>query len=191
MRKETYPRLLTITSLVLLIVVSRFIPHPPNFAPVMSMALFGGAAFADKRLAFLIPLVAMFVSDIFLGFYALLPVVYLCYVVVVFLGFSMRNKITIGKIVSNSIMSSLLFFFVTNFAYWLFSGAYPMNLNGLTMCFTAAIAFYKYPALGIETSFLLNTLFGTLLYSGALFGGLHIAEKFIPQVKLSPIEVTK
>lgn len=191
MTKDSNYRLLTIFGLILMVVVSRFIPHPPNFAPVMAMALFGGAVFSDRRLAFIIPFAALLISDIFLGFYSFLPAVYLCYVIVVFIGFSMRNRVTIGKIVLNSFISSIIFFIVTNLAYWLFSGLYTMNLQGLLACYTAAIAFYKYPAFGIETSFLLNSIISTMIYSGVLFGSLSLAERFLPQTRLSPISLSE
>ncbi len=186
MNNDSNLKLIAITGLIIFAAVSRFIPHPPNFAPVMAMALFGGAVFADKKFAFFIPLAAMMLSDLFLGLYPYLPFVYLSYIVVVFLGFTMRNKITAGKVVLNSIAASIIFFVLTNLGFWLFGGMYPLTFEGLSACFTAAIAFYRYPALGIETSFFLNTILGTLIYSGVLFGSLALAEKYVPQLKLSP-----
>ena len=40
----------------------RLIPHPPNFSPVTAIALFGGLNFNDKRVAFSIPLLILFLS---------------------------------------------------------------------------------------------------------------------------------
>ena len=53
----------------------RLLPHPPNFSPIAALALFGGAQFADRRAAFLVPLTAMFLGDLMLGLHALLPVI--------------------------------------------------------------------------------------------------------------------
>ena len=70
------PRFAVLMAIILVAAVLRLIPHPPNFAPLTAMALFGGACFTDKRAAFLLPLAALFLSDLFIGFYAGMPVVY-------------------------------------------------------------------------------------------------------------------
>ena len=61
----------TIRVLVLAIAIAaltRLLPHPPNFSPVMALALFSGAAVRDWRLALLLPLTAMLLADLWLGF---------------------------------------------------------------------------------------------------------------------------
>ena len=59
--------LTVLTGMILAVALTRLIPHPPNFSPVEAMALFGGAYFARKSLAILVPLVALFISDLALG----------------------------------------------------------------------------------------------------------------------------
>ena len=70
------PRFLVLLGLILFAAASRLIPHPPNFSPIVAIALFGGAYFSDKRLAFVVPLTAMFLSDLVIGLHTLLPVIY-------------------------------------------------------------------------------------------------------------------
>jgi hypothetical protein len=77
------PRLLVVISMVLAAAASRLIPHPPNLASISAIALFGGAYFSDRRLAFLIPLAALFLSDLILGFYSHMEVVYLSFALIV------------------------------------------------------------------------------------------------------------
>jgi hypothetical protein len=144
--------------------LSRFIPHPPNFAPIAAMALFGGV-YLDKRYAFIVPLLAMVLSDIFLGFHSTIPYVYGSFIVTALIGLWLKNHKSVGLIVGASLTSSVLFFIVTNFGVWV-SGVYPQTLGGLAACYVAAIPFFR------------NTVFGDLLYVGVLFGlyesALHI-----------------
>jgi hypothetical protein len=136
--------------------LSRFIPHPPNFAPIAAMALFGGV-YLDKRYRLLIPFCAMLISDYFIGFHNTMPFVYGSFVLAALLGVWLRNHKTVGWIVGASIASSILFFVVTNFGVWVM-GMYPQNLAGLVECYVAAIPFFR------------NTLLGDLLYVAVLFG---------------------
>src|SRR3989442_15488674 len=69
-------RFAVLFGLVLVAAASRLVPHPPNLTPIAAMALFGGAYFPDKRAAFLVPLAAMFLSDLVLGLHRGWPVVY-------------------------------------------------------------------------------------------------------------------
>jgi hypothetical protein len=157
-------RLSVLTGMILAAAVSRLIPHPPNFSPIAAMALFGGAAFADKRAAFLMPLAGLFLSDLVLGFYAITPVVYGSFALIVCLGFWVRRRRSVGRIAGAAMMSALLFFVVTNFGVWAMGRLYPPTPAGLVACYVAAIPFFQ------------NTLLSNLSYSALLFGGLAIAE---------------
>ena len=74
--------------LVLIIfgIISRIIPHPPNFSPVAAIALFSGLNFFNKKIAFTIPLVILIISDFFLGFSLINLFVYISFLTVVFIG---------------------------------------------------------------------------------------------------------
>ena len=163
-------RLTVLIGMVLTAAMSRLIPHPPNFTPIAALALFGGANFADKRTAFLVPLAALFLSDLFLGFAMLTPVVYGSFALIVCLGLWLRRRRTVGPIAAAAFTGAVMFFILTNLGVWALTPLYPRTLNGLTECYVAALPFFR------------NTFAGDLMYSGLLFGGLVVAEKRWPSL---------
>jgi len=128
-------------SFVLISALTRLVPHPPNFAPITAMSLFAGAYFTRKQLAFIIPLLAMLISDLFLGFYTISVFVYLSFAMITWLG-QQKNKVT-PKIV---LLGSVLFFLITNLGVWFLY--YPKTIEGLVTCFTLAIPFFATSLLG-------------------------------------------
>ncbi|MBK9246899.1 MAG: hypothetical protein IPM69_01995 [Ignavibacteria bacterium] len=172
-------RLFTIGGMILLAAISRILPHPPNFAPITAMALFGGAYFNDRRLAFIVPLLAMLISDSIIGFHSTQPVVYACFALITLLGFRLQNNKSIGKIALASVAGSTIFFIITNFAVWIMGDFYPHTLSGLVMCFAAGIPFYSS---SIFSSPALNTFFGDLTYTSLFFGAFAFAEMKIPSL---------
>ena len=90
--KNLSPKFIFISSAIGIAAVSRLLPHLPNFTPVAAIALFGGAYLNDRKAAFLIPFIALILSDLFLGFSASTPAVYMCFAVTVFIGQFIRNK---------------------------------------------------------------------------------------------------
>ena len=85
------------------------------------------------------------------------------------LGLSVKGSLA-TRVGAAAFASSVLFYTVTNFGMWLFSGFYPRTLAGLEACYIAAIPFFQ------------NTLAGDLFYATLLFGGLRIAELLLPQI---------
>ena len=162
-------RLFVIAGLVALAAVSRFAPHPPNFSPIGAMAIFGGACVARFGLAFLLPAVAMLLSDAVLGFSALTPVVYACFAINVLIGRCLRGRRTVLPTAVAVLVGSILFFAITNFACWL--EYYPRTLAGLNECYAAAIPFFR------------NTLAGDAFFATALFGGLAFVELRFPATR--------
>ncbi len=154
-------RVMFITALILVAALSRLIPHPWNFSPIESIALFGGAVFANRRAAFLIPLAALFISDVIIGFHNLMWLVYGCMIITTLLGRVMQNKVNASRIAGFGLLSAVIFFVATNLAVWLGSGMYPLNTAGLSQCFIAAIPFFK------------NQLAGVAVYSSLLFGAWY------------------
>lgn len=126
---------------VVFAVLFRVIPHPPNFVPITALALFGASTFKNKWIGLTIPLLAMAVSDLFLGFYSISVYVYLSFFAISLLG---RYWKQIG--IKNVFLSSLLFFIVTNFGVWLMG--YPKTLEGFIMCYTLAVPFFGYSLMG-------------------------------------------
>jgi len=169
------PNILAITGIILLAALSRIIPHPPNFTPVTAIALFGGAYFADKRFAFIVPLAAMLLSDLFLGFHAWLPFVYLSFMLIVGMGMFLRENTSLLKTGAMALGASTLFFIVTNLGSWwigpyvLPEGTYyPITPAGLLLCFEMAIPFFH------------KSLAGDLFYTAALFGGYAMLKDNVP-----------
>jgi hypothetical protein len=165
-----YRTLLALT-LIVLAAALRIAPHPWNFAPVGAMALFSGAILKDRRLAFLFPLVALFVGDVFIGFHKLIPIVYASFLVNVAIGLWLRDRRTIARISLATLLGALQFFFVTNFAVWQFLGGFPHTAPGLVACYVAGIPLFW------------NTLAGDALYAALLFGGFALAERLFPVLR--------
>lgn len=167
-------RVLGIVLFILVAAALRLIPHPPNFSPIMSMALFGGAYLGRRSFAMLIPLAAMLISDLFLGFHEMMPAVYISVALFALVGFAssswLKEKAPL-RLAGMSVVGSLLFFVVTNAAVWLQSGMYEKSMTGLVTCFVAAIPFYW------------NAVAGDLFYTAVLFGGFVLAEKALPQLR--------
>ena len=128
-------------SFVLVAALTRLVPHPPNFAPITAMSLFAGAYFTRKQLAFIAPLLAMLISDLFLGFYTISIFVYLSFAVITFIG-QQKNRVT-PKLV---LLGSVLFFLISNLGVWLLY--YPKTIDGLVTCFALAIPFFATSLLG-------------------------------------------
>lgn len=165
-------RLITLSAIIALTALSRLLPHLPNVTPIAAMALFGGVYLRNRRVAFFLPIAAMFVSDVVLGFtvYGTVllksqPVVYLCMLMTVVIGRFVWDKRSILKIASAIFASAVMFYVVTNFAVWAFDALYPKTWSGLIACYTAAIPFFR------------NSLIGDLAFAVVLFGGFAALER--------------
>jgi hypothetical protein len=159
------PRWMVLVAMILAAGLSRLLPHPPNLASVTAVALFGGAYLSDTRMAFLVPLAALFLSDLVLGFYHHMAVVYFRFALIVWIGHWLRTNRSAPRILSAALASSILFFVTTNFDVWAFGSMYPKTVDGLLACYVAAIPFFW------------NTLQGDLLFTVLLFGGFVLLER--------------
>lgn len=162
------PRLTLVIAMIAAAAASRLLPHPPNLTSVTAVALFGGAMLSDWRLAFLVPLGALFASDLVLGFHDQMPVVYGCFALIVCMGLWLQRRRSAPRIAGAAIAASLLFFVITNFAVWALDNMYPHTAAGLIACYTAALPFLR------------NMLEGDLLYTLVLFGGVALVERRFP-----------
>lgn len=135
---------------------SRCIPHAPNFTPVLSLALFGGAYLSRGR-AVILPLAMMMLSDLMLGLHDTIIFTWGSILLISFLGLRLRGRVGIRSVGTLSSVSALAFFFITNLGAW--PVLYPVTWDGLQQCFWAALPFFR------------DTLLSTVLYSGLLFGG--------------------
>jgi len=161
-------RIALVLGLIALTAVMRVAPHPFNFTPAGALALYAGAHLRDRRLSYSVPLVAMLLGDLVIGFHVVMPVVYACFAAMVWIGQRIRTRRTFRNVAVGALAASILFFLVTNFAWWALGGAYPMNFSGLLACFIAGIPYFR------------NTLLSDLLYTGVLFGGTALAGRRFP-----------
>ncbi|MFN8164899.1 MAG: DUF6580 family putative transport protein [Bacteroidia bacterium] len=139
--------------------LSRFIPHPGNFTAIGAMALFSGAVIADRRLAFLLPMIVMLVTDFVLGLHVSMIPVYACFALTVFIGTRIGSNPKFFKVVAGSLLASVIFYLVTNLPIWYADQSlYPLTFAGTMESYTQAIPFFR------------NQVMGDLFYSGLLFG---------------------
>lgn len=177
---KTHPGLFVIISVIISGAFFRFIPHWPNFTPIAAMALFGGAYIGRKHLAFIIPFVAMFLSDLVLGLHKDMWAVYLAFGMTVLIGTMIKHHVKFTSIIAGSVASSVIFFLLTNFAAWLSSPFYVKTFGGLIQSYVAGLAFFNNGSLGI--SFFLNEIAGSLFYSGLFFGAFALAKQWVPKL---------
>ena len=173
--KSISPGFLILTGMIFIAAFARLIPHPPNFAPIAAMALFGGAYFTKRWVAFLIPLAAMFLTDLILGFHSTMWAVYISFALIVGIGMLMIKQKKVSNIFLASVSASVLFFVITNFGLWISTPYYTKTGAGLAACYTAAIPFFH------------QTLLGDLFFVALMFGSYELVKVKFPQ--LAEIEV--
>ena len=164
-------RVITITAIIFALAIFRLLPHLPNVSPVAAMALFGGAYFADKRMALIVPFVALFVSDLVLGLHNSMIFVYAGFALTVVIGFQLQKRVTLTNTAFAVVVSSVLFFLLTNFGAWMTSGLYAKSAAGLMQAYAAGIPFFQ------------NSLLGNAVYAAVIFGGYHLLQKNITALK--------
>ena len=167
-------------ALFMALVVYRIMPHPYNLTPLLSAALFSGLCFKDKRLQYLLPLGSMLVTDLFLGVYHGMLFSYLAVASIIMLGRVLSKQKKIGHIMGASILSSFLFYLISNFGVWLVGGlSYAPNFYGLLECYIAGIPFFQ------------RTLEGTLIFSFAFYAiylglnAIHATNQYLPDAYAS------
>jgi hypothetical protein len=153
------------TVLIILAVGSRWLPHPPNVAPITAVALLS-SVYLDKRLAVILPLLSLLISDLVIGFYGTTMLfVYGSFLLTTAIGYFVRQKPSVFKLATAAMASSTLFFLVTNFGVWLEGQLYVKDLSGLVQCYVAALPFFR------------NTLIGDLFYTALLFGLYRLVQQ--------------
>ena len=154
LKKEIFP-----ISLILILAFARLIPHPPNFTPIIAVALISGYFFKNINLSLLILLVAMLLSDLFIGFYENMIFVYASLLLITFVFHKISKKINFKNLFIYCFAGSLIFFIVSNFGVWalgspgVYDIAYEKSLSGLIQCYILAIPFFG------------NTFLSTVIFS--------------------------
>ena len=161
---------LVLIAIIIAAAFTRLIPHYPNFTAIGAVALFGGAYFDKKYLSFVVPLAALFITDLILGLHSTMWAVYLSFAIIVVIGFNLREQRKPLNVGVSAVTASVLFFLITNFAVWLSSPMYPPTIAGLVGSYVAAIPFFHY------------TLFGDLFYVGVIFGIFELAKLKFPSL---------
>ena len=163
---SSFTYLIILAILILLGIVGRLLPHPPNFTPIAAIALFSGFIFMKRYMAILAVVVTMLLTDYF-AFGFLSPewfasksmwVVYLSLLFPIVFKSFLQKKLGLLRITGAALTSSMVFFLATNFAVWAFSPMYQKTWSGLVLCYTMAIPFFQ------------NTVAGDLIWSGVIFG---------------------
>ncbi|HEY0067282.1 MAG TPA: DUF6580 family putative transport protein [Flavisolibacter sp.] len=153
-----------------------------GFAPQIAMAVFGGAMIADKKLAFALPLLSMFLSDVLYevlyqqgyfaygGFYEGQLANYILIAALTLVGFMVKGW-NWGRIGLATLIAPTVFFLASNFAVWAGGGGYQhaKTYNGLMLCYADALPFYR------------SSLISTAVFSIILFGGYYLIERYVLQ----------
>jgi hypothetical protein len=171
-----------LTGFILLIVIAslyRVMPgRPYGFAPQIAMAIFGGAIIKNKKFAFLLPLLSMFVSDALYevlfrngvgnmpGFYEGQITNYILFPSLTFFGFIIKN-FNVGRIALASIAAPSTYFLISNFLVWISSSplaglSRPKTLDGLLLCYSDGLPFYPW------------SVAATFIFSAILFGSYFL-----------------
>ncbi len=167
------PKFLFVCSAIFVAAISRLFPHIPNFTPIAAMALFGAVYFENKILAFAIPLITMILSDVVLelttgwGFHNTIPYVYAAFILTSCIGLWVKNNTNVSRIAMGSVLSSVLFFIITNFGYWAgthFAG----GITGLNTAYVMGLPFFA------------PTMLGDLFFNSILFGTFYLIQRKYP-----------
>lgn len=166
------------TVLILMIVAAtamRFVsykfPVLSNFTPVGAIALFGGAYFADKWKAYLVPLAALFISDIFINylytskwvlFYSGSEWMYLCFAIMVLIG-TFIKKVNVASVALASLAGVAVHWLIMDLP-WLYGTMYPHTLAGYGQSLVNALPFER------------NMVLGDIVFGALLFGGFELAK---------------
>ena len=140
------------------------------------MGIFGGAYLRDRRLVLLIPLVTMFLSDVFLGFHGMIIWVYGSLLVISYIAILLNNRTNFLNCTFAVLGGSLCFFLITNFGVWFMSGFYEKSISGLFTCYIMALPFFQ------------NTLAGSIIYGAIMFGVYEGLKHYLPDMLIDSIQ---
>ena len=147
----------------------RLIPHPWNITPIGSIGLFAGT-WCDRRIAWLIPLIPLFIGDAITGFYHPLIMVF------VYVGFAISAVIgrvllsqrrTLLRFGSAVTLNAVIFYLLSNFPVWLVY--YPNTVAGLVECYVKGLPYLSY------------SMAGDAMFVSLIFGAHHLAQKYAPR----------
>ena len=159
---------LVVMPLLFIMIFSRFITIIPNFTPLISLILFIPLVLKEKRLAIILIVITQLFADIFIGFYDTMTFVYGTYMFIVLLAFKYMIAINFYKVLSSSVVASIIFYITTNFGVWYAMDLYPATTSGLISCYIAGIPFLK------------SMTLSTVIFSTTLFVLFKVVKKLRP-----------
>jgi hypothetical protein len=179
-KRPLFVELLVLAALITLGAGVRIVvgPELPNFAPIAAISLFAGYFFQRSALAFLAPWVSMLLSDAVLGGHEwqMMLVIYTMLSLPIAWSWWLRNVVkmegtstvrgltsSVVALIGCSLVSSVLFFLATNFAWYPWSDLYPKTVDGLIHSYEMGLPFFR------------NTLMGDLFFACSLFGSYALA----------------
>jgi len=161
-----------VVALVALGILGRWLPHPPNFAPIAAIAIFAGTML-PRRYAIIVPMVAIIASDLFIGLHSTIFYTWGSFAVIaLFSSNYLRGRVGFVNTTATTVGASVLFFLVTNFGVWAQGKMYTLTFSGLMHSYTNGLPFFR------------NTLAGDLFYTSALFGLYYLGVKVVGKYKI-------
>lgn len=162
---------LSISALLVVAIWSRALPHPANMTAVVPAAVLAGYFLSNLWLATLVPLAALAISDVlFFSFYPGIEYVYVATLVAMLLGRFVARKTArqkTGILFLSGLVSSVLFFVISNLGVWLATNLYPRTWEGLVQCYVMAVPFFR------------HQIIGDVVYGVVLFIAIRFALSFV------------
>lgn len=177
MNKQSTSTLIIAGLLIIIAALSRVFMYPNNFSPIIGMAIFAGAVIKDRQLAFVLPLLAMFLSDVLFEVFNIAPgfwgwgqlVGYGILALITVIAFSMK-KISVLSVAGYSVGSSLLFFLLSNSAFFVFDNpiyhTYTQDFSGYIATLAGGLPFLR------------TGIVADLVYSTVLFGSYFLVQRY-------------
>ena len=139
-----------------LLVLSRIVPHPPNFTPILAGIIFLPFIKKDLTFALMVPLASMIISDLVIGMHSLMLWTYGSLMILSLISFFFYQD-NFKRVGALALISPMIFFVLSNFGVWINSNSYSKDIEGLIACYFNAIPFYTSSALAC-------ILFSTIFY---------------------------
>ncbi|MBS1760433.1 MAG: hypothetical protein JST23_09945 [Bacteroidetes bacterium] len=134
-----------------------------GFSPFIAIALFSGFIVKEKNMSFLLPLLALVISDViiqmlyvnglftFAGFYSGMWKNYVLLLAIVSIGWMLKGR-SYGSVLVGAVAAPVLYFLISNFLVWAEGTMYPKTFSGLMTCYEYALPFFR------------NSLIATLIF---------------------------
>ncbi|MEQ1768850.1 MAG: DUF6580 family putative transport protein [Devosia sp.] len=159
---------------ILLVVIgagSRLLHLPPNIAAVTGVTIFAGFAIRNVWLALAVPIAAMALADVVLGWYPEVIYTWAGMAAGVLLARAILHPLTPLRLIGTTFAASLVFFVLSNLGVFI-SGYYGYTLEGFIACYVAAIPFWQ------------NSLIADFTSTALVFAIYLALTRAIPSVKV-------